>query len=154
MNRIIGYLNLAGILAMALLCTRQWVTNSRLAASLTAAQIEMENQRAKIMTQENTLRENAADLNDLHQRLSLSESELIQTQLTLRKAAAERDLLQQRSDQLLAAVNQRDDVLKKQTEVLTVQANSIHQLQRDRDQTIVKFNDLATKYNAIIGAQK
>ena len=70
------YLNFLGVVAVAILCGFQWQTNSRLnleAQSLEKTKLE---QAAKIDEQDRTIKNDAADLDDLRMRLSLSETAL------------------------------------------------------------------------------
>jgi len=154
MNQFLKYLNFLGILALALLCAGQWKTNSWLNAQLFTWH-EKSNQQAVTITQQaQTLKENAADLDDFRQRLTLAESQLTKAETDLVTTRQQRDHLAALRDKLLAAVTQRDQVIKEQTDGLNKQVDSIHLLEHERDQAIVKFNDLVTKYNALVSGQK
>jgi septal ring factor EnvC (AmiA/AmiB activator) len=161
MNQLLKYLNFAGIIVLALLCAGQWKTNSRLEAALIALHQKSDDQAVTIAKQTETLKENAADLDDFRQRLSLAESRLRQAETDLVKTrqqrdqlVAERDELTKLRERLLAAVAQRDQVLKEQTDVLSKQVQSIHTLEDQRNQSINKYNELVARYNTLVSGQK
>ena len=131
-----NYLNFAGIVALAILCSLQWQTNSRL--NLETQSLEKTNleQAAKIDDQARTIKNDATDLDDLRSRLSLSESALADDEATIKQ-------LKTAMDKWIAAVTQRDQALK--------QAGAqIQKLAIERNDAVLKFNDLAGKYNTIV----
>jgi septal ring factor EnvC (AmiA/AmiB activator) len=135
MNRFIEYLNLFGIVALALLCAAQWQTNSRLnhnAERLERARIE---QAAKITEQDTSLKQTTTDLDDSRQRLSIAESALKDAKAILAAITIERDQLKANLQKWATAVAVRDDAIRK--------------LSAERNDAIQKFNDLANKYNAM-----
>jgi DNA repair exonuclease SbcCD ATPase subunit len=154
MNRTLTYLNFVGILALALLCAKQWGINNRLLNHIQDLQHQSDDQLTKISAQQTALQQDADDLKELHERITLSESQLQQATTALKLATAERDQYRHLHDQLIAAVKQRDQVLVQQTDVLKAQIATIHKLEDERNQAVEKFNDLATKYNAMVAAQK
>jgi septal ring factor EnvC (AmiA/AmiB activator) len=155
MNRAINYLNFLGILALSLLCARQWTINSQLENRVGDLRHQIDDQLTKIAAQQAALQQNADDMKDLHQRITLSESQLEQTTRSLKSVTAERDQYRQVHDQLLAAVKQRDQLLVQQSAVLKTQGETIRKLAEERNEDVLKFNDLATKYNALVaGTQK
>ena len=131
-----NYLNFAGVATLAILCSFQWQTNSRL--NLKTQSLEKTNleQAAKIDDQARTIKNDATDLDDLRSRLSLSESALADDEATIKQ-------LKTAMDKWIAAVTQRDQALK--------QAGAqIQKLAIERNDAVLKFNDLAGKYNTIV----
>ena len=113
-------------------------------------EIENHQQATQIAAQQQTLRENSADLNDFRERLNLSEAELKDSQeklaasaASLKQLADERDLLRKTLDQWIAAVQTRDQALK-------AAADQLRALADQRNDAVNKFNDLAGKYNSVV----
>jgi septal ring factor EnvC (AmiA/AmiB activator) len=143
MNRFLTILNLAGVLAVATLCITQWHTNSQLDAQVRTLNKTCADQQDKITEQAQTIKEDAADLEDVHQRLSLAEDQLADTQQKLALRNAEYEQLRSTLKKWIQAVADRDAALK--------QAGvEIRQIAAERNDAIQKFNDLATKYNAVV----
>jgi len=131
-----NYLNFAGVVALAVLCSFQWQTNSRINLEAQSLQKTTLEQAGKIDEQTRTIKNDAADLDDLRGRLSLSESALADDEATIKQLKAA-------MDKWIAAVAQRDLALKQAS-------GQIQKLATERNEAILKFNDLAGKYNAIV----
>jgi uncharacterized coiled-coil DUF342 family protein len=131
-----NYLNFAGVVALAVLCGFQWQTNSRVNLEAQSLQKTTLEQAAKIDEQTRTIKNDAADLDDLRGRLSLSESALADDEATIKQ-------LKNAMDKWIAAVAQRDQALKQA-------GGQIQKLAAERNEAILKFNDLAGKYNAVV----
>jgi chromosome segregation ATPase len=131
-----NYLNFAGVIALAVLCSFQWQTNSRVNLEAQSLQKTTLEQAGKIDEQTRTIKNDAADLDDLRGRLSLSESALADDEATIKQLKAA-------MDKWIAAVAQRDLALKQAS-------GQIQKLATERNEAILKFNDLAGKYNAIV----
>ena len=136
MNRFFAIFNGLGVGVLAVLCAVQWQANSRLGNNVEQLDKTRIEQSAKIAQQESTLKDDAADLEDLRQRLSMSESQL-------QKAVAEGTRLKAALDKWMAAVKLRDVALKQAGE-------QIQKLAGERNEAIQKFNDLADKYNGLV----
>jgi chromosome segregation ATPase len=146
MNRILAILNLLGVLIVAAICGVQWNTNSRLEHQVQSLQKTSADQAAKIDDQAQTIKDDAADISDFHDRLSLAESQLIDTKDKLAQRVAEVNLLQNNLKKWMQAVADRDAALKQA-------AAQIQSLAAQRNDAIQKFNDLAGKYNALVKGQ-
>jgi len=131
-----NYLNFAGVIALAVLCSFQWQTNSRINLEAQSLQKTTLEQAGKIDEQTRTIKNDAADLDDLRGRLSLSESALADDEATIKQLKAA-------MDKWIAAVAQRDLALKQAS-------GQIQKLATERNEAILKFNDLAGKYNAVV----
>jgi HAMP domain-containing protein len=136
MIRFLSTFNFAGVLALAILCAVQWRTNSRLENRVRALDQLAADQQAKIAGQTQTLKEDAADLDDLHERLSLSEKQLDETLAKLRQREAEVSQLQITLKSWMEAVEARDAALKQA-------GQEIQQMAAQRNEAIQKYNDLA-----------
>lgn len=143
MNRFFSIFNFLGVAALCVLCAAQWQTNSRLEDNVMRLDQTRIEQSTKIADQERTLKDDAADLDDLRLRLSMSESELKTTLAEHDHFAAEARQLKASLDQWIAAVKERDAALKKAGDL-------IQKLAVERNDAIARFNDLADKYNALV----
>jgi chromosome segregation ATPase len=143
MNRFFLVFNFLGVGVLCVLCGVQWQTNSRLENDVERLdQIRIE-QSAKVAGQEIMLKEDAADLSDLRQRLSLSESELKNTAAERDRFAAEGKQLKAALDKWMAAVAARDVAIRQA-------GDEIQKISAERNDAVQKFNDLAGKYNALV----
>ena len=129
MNRFLSIFNCLGVGVLAVLCAVQWQANSRLENNVEQLDKTRIEQSAKIAQQESTLKDDAADLEDLRQRLSMSESEL-------KTAVTQAGQLNTALDKWKAALKQAGEQIQK--------------LAGERNQAIQKFNDLADKYNSLV----
>ncbi len=150
MNRFLQYFNFIGIVALAFLCSAQWRTNRRLNLEIFDLEKVRLDQLAKINEQDKSIKGYFADLDELRQRLTLSESALKESQEKFAalatdrdKVIAERDALKTSLDKFTAAIAERDAALKQA-------GDQIQKLAADRDDAVSKFNDLADKYNALV----
>jgi septal ring factor EnvC (AmiA/AmiB activator) len=143
MNRFFSLFNFVGVAVLCVLCCAQWNANTWLEANVEQLDQTRIEQSAKIAEQDKTLKDDAADLEDLRERLSMSESELKTTIAERDRFAAEGKLLKAALDKWIAAVKERDAAIKQA-------GNLIQKLAGERNDAIVKYNDLADKYNAIV----
>jgi len=147
MNRFFSIANFVGVVVLCALSAVQWQTNSRLEASVRQLDQLRIDQTASIAQQRKTIAQNDADLDDLRQRLAMSESDLKTALDERNRFAAEDNALKSALDQWMAAVKQRDAALKQYGDL-------IQKLAADRNDAIAKFNDLASKYNALVDQQR
>jgi septal ring factor EnvC (AmiA/AmiB activator) len=143
MNRFFSLFNFAGVAVLCVLCCVQWNANSRLEDNVEQLDQTRIEQSAKIVEQDRTLKDDAADLEDLRQRLSMSESELKTTMVERDRFAAEDKQLKAALDKWIAAVKERDAAIKQAGDL-------IQKLAAERNDAIGKFNDLVDKYNALV----
>ena len=143
MNRFFSLFNFLGVAILCLLCSIQWKTNSRLEENVERLDQTRIEQSAKIAEQDRTLKDDAADLEDLRQRLSFSESEL-------KTAISERDRFAAESRQLKAALDKWIVAVKERDAAIKQAGNLIQKLAAERNDAITKFNELADKYNALV----
>ena len=164
--KFLGYFNLLGVLALAVLCVFQWEVNRRLNLEHVSLDMTRQVQAQKIAELEKTIAGDKADLNDFRKRLEQAEAAIKANEATIVKvtderdqAAAQRDAVTIERDRAMAdrdalqadlqkwvdAVKQRDAALKKEGEERL-------QAQKDRNDAVVKFNDLVGKYNDAVKA--
>jgi chromosome segregation ATPase len=147
MNRFFLIFNFLGVGVLCVLCAVQWRTNSRLENNVRQLDETRIEQSEKISGQEMTLKEDAGDLSDLRQRLSMSESELNNAVAERDRFAAEGKQLKAALDKWMAAVAARDAALRQA-------GDQIQKLSSERNDAVLKFNDLAGKYNALVSNAK
>jgi regulator of replication initiation timing len=150
MNRFFQIFNFVGILALATLCCIQWFINTVDAKAIDDLKEVTAQQSAKIADQGNTIKDDAANLDDLRQQLTTAVNDLKDTQTKLTAIITERDRLTIERDHLKAdmdewaiAVAARDDTIKQA-------AAQIQKLLTDRNNAVAKFNDLVGKYNQLV----
>jgi uncharacterized protein (DUF3084 family) len=136
MTRFFSTFNFAGVVALAILCALQWRINSRLENRVRALDQLAADQQAKIAEQTQSLKDDAADLDDSHERLSLSEKQLDETLAKLRQREAEVTQLQITLKSWMQAIEARDAALKQA-------GQEIQQLAAQGNEAIQKYNDLA-----------
>jgi chromosome segregation ATPase len=137
------YFNFIGVVAMAILCGFQWQTNSQLNLEAQALDKTRLQQAATIDQQNRTIKNDSTDLDDLRRRLSLAESALTEAQQKVADDQAEIKQLKTALNKWAAAVAERDHALK-------LAGDQIQKLANERNDAILKFNDLAGKYNLVV----
>ncbi|MDB5358016.1 MAG: hypothetical protein JWN24_4469 [Phycisphaerales bacterium] len=150
MIRFLQWFNLAGVVALAVLCSFQWKANRKASLELIALDGVRLAQASKIVEQDAAIKGYAEDNEDLRDRLSHAESSLDETMRKLavatvevKKLTVERDELKTALDTWKAAVAERDAALKQARE-------QMEKLGKERNEAVTKFNDLAAKYNGIV----
>jgi chromosome segregation ATPase len=155
MNRLLGIINLAGVVILAAVCLVQWRVDHGLNMKVQGLEAQSRAQADKIADQEKALAGTAADLEDFRARVTRSNEAFAEAQTKLKGAGAlqdqtarERDhykataaALQESLDKWIAAVAARDETIK-QSEA------QVQRLSTERNEAVVKFNELAAKYNA------
>lgn len=148
--KILGFLNLAGVVLLAALCGVQWGVNRRVTLEAIRLEKTRQEQVQKIEEQASAIKGYLADLDELRGRLERSEMSLQQTESKLKAMTADRDRAIAQRDQYAAdlakwtaAVKERDEALKKASEQITT-------IVAARNEAIQKLNDLAIKYNGVV----
>jgi chromosome segregation ATPase len=150
MNRFLHWFNLAGVLALALLCVLQWRMNRQLNLDLNAAAKARQQQAARLDDQEKHLKGGASDLDGFREQLTRATASLKETELKLaaldrqvKQLTNERDQLKTSVTNWAAAVTARDTQLR--------QAGAdLKKLADDRNAAVLKFNEVATKQNDLV----
>ena len=150
MTRFLSYFNFVGVAALAVLCAVQWQANSRLDQHAKTLDATRQEQAEKLAEQDKTLKANAADLDDLHQRLSKSEGALNDVQTRLKTMTAERDELAARQEELKGALIKWEAAVSGRDQALKQAGEQLQKLSADRNEAVNKFNDLVAKYNQAV----
>jgi chromosome segregation ATPase len=147
MSRKLTWLNLAGVVALAVLCAFQWRANRALNLDINVLQKAGLAQTVRLTEQDRTLAGLTADLENFRTQITRAHAELratsdkllISTQ-SVTLLIAERDQLKDSIASWTAAVQLRDQRL--------TEANDRIREVGDRLQNAVeKFNELAVRYN-------
>jgi uncharacterized coiled-coil DUF342 family protein len=150
MNRALQYLNLLGVLALAVLCAVQWRANR--AVNLEASGLERVrlDQAAKLTDLEKSFKGQAADLDSFreqlgktHESLRTAEAKVVTLERDARQIAAERD-------QLKAAVEKWADAVATRDARLADLDGQLRKLVTDRNDAVKKYNELAEQYNTVV----
>ncbi len=150
MNRALKWINLAGVLALAILCVIQWSRDRALNLEINRLEKARIDNEAKIQEQEKAIRGLNSDLALFKEQLTTTRSELKDTRDQLRTVeleninlSAERDQLRISITNWMEAVTLRDERIKEANE-------RIQSLANDLNDSIGKFNELATNYNNVV----
>ena len=157
MNRALQVLNFLGVVALALLCGVQWRINRRLNLEVDRLERIRLEQVSQLTERDSTIKGYVVDLDDFRTRLTLAESQLKDLDEKLRVMTRERNqmatevgTLAAQRDQLKASLAQWRAAVAERDAALKLSGEQLHKLTADRNEAVVKFNDLAEKYNAIV----
>lgn len=157
MTQFLQLMNLVGVAALAVLLAIQWDANSRLDQQVRSLDDTRQAQASKIVDLDKTIKGNAADLDDLHGRLTKAEATIADDEKKLAIASAEKARLQSQVDQdqkivpkWQAAMAERDQILKQQRDQLDKLASDRTDLVNKYNDLFAKYNDLANKYNSVV----
>lgn len=150
MKNALVILNLIGVLALGVLCVAQWRMDRQLNAEIIRLETIRAEQSAQLAEREKTINGHVADLASLREHITRLTGELKETEGNRRnferlagQLAAERDQLQESVKKWSEAVDARDEQMRA--------ANlQIQELAARCNDTVLKFNELATNYNAAV----
>lgn len=144
------YVNFFGVLLLAALCVAQWQHDRQLNLEINRLEKARLDQVAKLKEQEQDLRDLNADLGQFKESFTKLQTELTDARAKLqaadravRQLTAERVELSASVTNWAAAVARRDERLE-QTHA------QILKLGDELNDSIRKFNELATNYNAVV----
>jgi peptidoglycan hydrolase CwlO-like protein len=146
MNRL-GYINLFGVLALAVLCAMQWQSNRALNLERNRFEKTTQTQAAELKAQAKTVQGLSGDLESFKAQFTRADKEskdgareLASLQRKLAQLEREKTQLMESVTNWAGAVTVRDERLK--------DANQrINDLAEQLNDSIRKFNSLATNYN-------
>jgi chromosome segregation ATPase len=150
MNNRLNYLNLVGVLALAVLCIAQWQRDRRLNLDLGRLDQMRLQQAAKIDEQAGLLKGLNEDLSQL--KTSLANEQSLRSQVEQKVASTENvnQQLTLERDQLKAAITNWASAVAVRDERMKEANARIEQLAADLNTSIRKYNDLATNRNAAV----
>ncbi len=150
MNRVLQWLNLFGVAALAALCLTQWQVNRRLHLELIRCEELRLELQGKLAKAEQASADRARDLASFRTHLARlsdevqkSASSLDDADRQLRDAQAARDQLKSSVTNLAAAMAARDARLAEA-------ADQLRGLLKERDDAVTRFNELAGRHNSLV----
>ncbi len=150
MNRRLQYLNLFGVIALAGLCVFQWRTNRQLNLDVNQLEKARIGQTAQFDEQSKKLKGTTEDLETFREQLTRANVSLKEqtdkssgNEAKIENLTVERDELKTTLAKWTNAVAERDQRLKESNA-------QIQKLAHDLNAAVVKYNQLATNYNAVV----
>ena len=145
--RLLHFINLFGVLALAALCVFQWHLNRDVnlrANSLEKTRLKL---TARISEQDQQIKGQAADLESFREhiqrataQLKSAESNLLVARREVLELGAQRDQLKESIGEWTRAVAERDEQLVRASEQL-------EKIAEERNTAVTKFNELAARHN-------
>ncbi|MFO1487078.1 MAG: hypothetical protein U1F65_01235 [Verrucomicrobiota bacterium] len=150
MNRALPYLNLCGVVVLALLCGLQWRQNRRLNLDLNDALKTRLTQEQKLAESEQSLQGVNEDLARFKTQFTRTQEDLTAAREQQRSAERAQELATAERDQLKAgltnwmhAVAERDTRLQEANDRITEVAGHLRE-------SVQKFNLLVTNHNEVV----
>lgn len=150
MNRRLQWLNLAGVLFLAGLCALQWQQNRTLNLKLNRLTKTSLSQEQKISEQARNAQGLTDDLARFKEQFTQARTDLTEAEKKLqteeqerRRLAAEGEQLRRSITNWSKAVTERDAQIKQANERIVELAGKLNE-------SVVKFNQLATNYEAVV----
>jgi TolA-binding protein len=146
MTRWFNWLNLLGVGVLAVLCCQQWSANQRLSDSVAELHRTVQTQTAHIAEQDQQLKNAAADLDDLRQRLDISESARHADESKLTTLQSDRD-------RFAAQLGQTKKSLAAWTAACAARDAAIQQANTTISTLSARYVDAVTKYNDLVAKE-
>lgn len=150
MNRRIQYANFLGIVALAALCVFQWQRDRKLNLEVNSLEKTRQEQQQKLSEQDITIGGLTEDLTHFKEQFSLTHSNLTEAREKLRKTESENDSLQREREQLHASITNWTQAVSARDARLTEANERIRSMAAQLNESIGKYNELATNYNAVV----
>jgi chromosome segregation ATPase len=150
MNRLVQYLNLLGVLALAALCVVQWQRNRQLNLEVNRLEGVHHEQVQKLAEQEKSLRGLNEDLAHFKEKFGLTHSNWTEAVASLRKTETENIRIVQERDQLKGSISNWSGAVAARDLRLEEANQQIRSLSDKLNDSIHKFNSLATNYNSVV----
>ena len=148
--RALHFINLAGVLAVGVLCVAQWQNNRQLNHEINRLEAIRIDHVEQIKRKDEAAAGQSRDLETLRAHLTVKVAELKETEGKLALARLEVSQLTVERDQVKESVKNWADAVKSRDEQLKTANAEIQELAGRVNDTAVKYNELATNYNAIV----
>lgn len=149
MNRL-HYVNLIGVLALALLCVTQWRHNRDLNLEVNRLEQVRLDQTAKLTEQQKVVSGVNADLAQFKEQFGQAEAALNDERQKLRRTEREIGQLTAERDQLKTSVTNWAEAVAIRDTRLKEAGAQIRRLGEELNASIGRFNALATNHNAVV----
>lgn len=150
MKNAIITLNLVGVLGLGVLCVAQWRMDRRLNAEIDRIEKIRLQQAGQLAERDQTIAGQVADLGTLREHITRIAGELKETEGRLRTAERDLDKVTSEREQLRDAVKKWSAAVDARDEQIRAGNVRIQELAVRLDDTVQKFNELATNYNASV----
>lgn len=150
MNRSWSWLNLLGVLVLAGLCVLQWGRDRALNLDLNRNEKVRLSQQARIAEQDKDLLGLRDDLATFKEQLVRSQGELGEARKRVQELERNQRQLVSERDQLKESVTNWANAVAVRDERLVTANSRIHELTDQLNDSIQKFNVLATNYNTAV----
>ena len=150
MNRRLQSLNLCGVLVLAIVCVLQWRRDRALNLEVNRIETTRLEQQGKLAEQEKNLRGLTDDLTLYQEQLGRARVELSESQKKLQETERENQRLSSAGEQLTQSVTNWANAVTERDKRLTEANGRIRELADQLNASILKFNQLATNYEAVI----
>lgn len=144
------WINLFGVLALAVLCVVQWQRNRQLNLEFNQLEKARLAQEEELSEQQTTAKGLATDLAGIKEQFQRAHADATETRATLRKTEQESTQLARERDQLKASVTNWAAAVTARDESLRDLNERLRDIAARLNDSVQKFNDLATNYNASV----
>jgi chromosome segregation ATPase len=151
MSRRWQFINLFGVLALALLCVFQWRHDRRLNLELGANEKIRQSQERQLAENVKAIGGLTDDLARFKTNYSAARTEATELQEKLRRLEHEKDQLANDCEQLKESVTNWAAAVAARDERLDEANTRLREIAARLNETVVKFNELATNYNRVVG---
>lgn len=150
MIRWLQWLNLAGVLALAVLCVAQWRANRQVNLELQRLESIRLEQAKKLDERDRTIAGHIRDLETLREHLIRVTGESKEAQAHLTAARREVEQLAVMRDQLKQSVTNWTQAVSARDERIREHQEQIRELAGRLSQTVARYNELTTNYNSAV----
>jgi chromosome segregation ATPase len=150
MSRRLQFVNLFGVLALAALCVLQWQRDRRLNLNLAATERICQTQERQLAENTKTIAGLTDDLARFKADYSTARTEATELQEKLRAAEREKAQFAHDCEQLKESVTNWAAAVAARDERLTEANTRLRDLAAQLNETVGRFNALATNYNKVV----
>jgi chromosome segregation ATPase len=150
MSQRLQWINLFGVLVLAVLCVIQWQRDRRLNLDLAANERLRRAQERQIEENARTLAGLTGDLDRFKADYTTARTEATELQEKLLEREHEREQLALQSEQLKSSVTNWAAAVAARDERLTEANTRLREIADQLNETVVRFNTLATNHNALV----
>ena len=150
MNRPLQVANLIGVGLLSVLCVVQWRANRQ--AHLNATALEKANRQLTIelSQQRDASKKLKADLEEFREKVTIFSGDAHKTERRLTELEREAHTLRAERDQLKTSLASWTEAVAARDAKLKEAAELTQKLANERNETVLKFNELAEKHNALV----
>jgi chromosome segregation ATPase len=148
--KTLSFINLAGVLALGVLCVSQWSLNRALNHEVNRLECIRMDQVSQLEERDTTLAHQAEDLSVLHGQITLLTSDLKETEGNLHTCERENSFLISEREQLKESVKKWAKAVADRDTRLKENHTQIQSLANDLNDVVQRHNELAAAYNDAI----